>query len=107
MALRINAQIETDTGFTTNRSLVFLDIFLPKGGQWVNLTYFESRSAFRNGKNSITPVNLPEQITLNIPTNVFWRNNLANAIHLACKAEIEKITGKDTVEIIQDPYSAV
>jgi len=105
MALQINTKIRTNTGFETTKSLVFLDIFLPKGGQWVNLSYYESPKAFKDGLESVTPVGLPSNISFNIPTNVFWGNNLATAIHTHCKNEIEKITGAGTVTIIQDPYA--
>lgn len=105
MAIRINAELETESGFKTDKALAFLDIMLPVGGQWVNLRYYESPASFKAKKESITFPELPSVISFEIATNVFWGNNLAMAIHNGVKNEIEKITGPNTVTIIQDPYS--
>jgi len=107
MALKITTPIKTTTDFETSKTLVFVDIYLIKGNTWANLTYFESQKAFKAGASPFTPA-LPGYVTnmpLNIPTNVFWGNNLATAIHAEIKTELEKTSGPNTITIVQDPYS--
>lgn len=103
MALKINTTIETQEGFTTDKAIVFLDIFLVQGPQYVNMMYFASLEAFQSGKPPITPANIATQVFFKMPANVFWGDQLATDIHDICKAEIEKVTGPNTVSIIEDP----
>jgi len=103
MALKINTTIETQEGFTTDKAIVFLDIFLVQGPQYVNMMYFSSLEAFQSGKPPITPANIATQVFFKMAPATFWGDQLATDIHDICKAEIEKVTGPNTVAIIEDP----
>jgi len=107
MALLINKEIEFTSGLKADKVLVFVDIHLPKGSQWVNLQYYASKQDFINGRDQVVPLDdeIPTGISFEIPTNVFWGPNLAMVIHKAIKDRIEFLTGENTVQIIQDPYS--
>jgi hypothetical protein len=105
MALIINTEVQTVQGFKTNNCLVFVDIYLTKGGQWVNLTFFENKQSFKEGKEETEIVGLPGNIAFKIPRAIFWGDGLIMQIHEEIKRQFERKLGKNTVDIIQDPYS--
>lgn len=105
MALIINSKLTTSEGFETSQSLVFVEFLFSKHATMAGLAYYVSKSDFKEGKNNFTPNELPDKFDLKIPKNVFWGDNLIAQIHNYLKTEIEKVTGANTVTIIQDPYS--
>lgn len=102
MAIQINTTITTDEGFEVQNAFGYLNIFiLAPQSNWVNLSYFKSEQDWIDGKAPLNVNTLPNQVQTELTTAEFWGDSLALIIHEKCVVKIEKITGENTVTIIQ------
>ena len=101
MAIQINTTITTDEGFEVSNAFGYLNIFiLAPESNWVNLSYFKSEADWIGGKAPLNVSSLPNQVQTELTKQEFW-GQVAMTMHEKCVAEIEKVTGESTVEIVQ------
>lgn len=106
MALKINTPVKFDNGVSSTETFVFLNIYLVTQGNEIAINYYLNQAAWKNKLSPMIPadVNLQTGLSLSISKDVFW-GNLSEKVHLVVKQMIEKITGENTVEIIEDPLA--
>lgn len=110
MALIINYSIKTREGFSTDQSLAFVDLHFTQS-PYVQLHLYRTKQDFIDAANEFQQMDIPTQWDLSgvLTRDLMWGLNnapqLITKIHAELKKEIEKITGKNTVQVIQDPYS--
>lgn len=98
MAIQITANIVTNEGFEVSSAFAFLNIYL-LNDNWVNISYYKSEDAWRNGAQQLN-VSLPSRVATNLTLEEFWGNGLVTLIHEKCITEIETQTGADSCEIV-------
>ena len=100
MALNINTTITTDEGFEVSNAFAYLNIYiLAPESNWVNVSYFKSKSDWETGKAPLNVNTLPSNVQTELTASEFWGSELATLIHEKCIVKIEEITGPDTVTI--------
>lgn len=101
MALQINTTITTDEGFEVSNAFGYLNIYiLAPQSNWVNLSYFKSEADWIDGKSPLNVSTLPNVVQTELTTTEFWGTNLAMLLHEKCVAQIETVTGPNTVTIL-------
>jgi hypothetical protein len=100
MALNINTTITTDEGFEVSNAFAYLNIYiLAPTSNWVNVSYYKSKSDWETGKAPLNVNTLPSNVQTELTSEQFWSNVLAITIHDKCKDKIEEVTGVGTVTI--------
>jgi len=102
MALNINTTITTDEGFEVSNAFAYLNIYiLNPESNWVNVSYYKSKSDWETGKAPLNANSLPSNVQTEITESEFWGDALATLIHNKCITAIEEVTGASTVTINQ------
>ena len=100
MALNINTTITTDEGFEVSNAFAYLNIYiLAPTSNWVNVSYYKSKSDWETGKAPLNVNTLPSNVQTELSEEEFWGTQLAMVIHEKCIAAIEVVTGVGTVFI--------
>ena len=100
MALNINTTITTDEGFEVSNAFAYLNIYiLAPESNWVNVSYFKSKTYWETGKAPLNVNTLPSNVQTELTAEEFWGDALANLIHQKCLLKIEEVTGQGTVTI--------
>lgn len=103
MALNINTTITTDEGFEVSNAFAYLNIYiLAPESNWVNVSYFKSKSDWETAKAPLNVNTLPSNVQTELTAEEFWGTALATTIHNKAIEKIEEVTGADTVTIVQD-----
>lgn len=100
MALNINTTITTDEGFEVSNAFAYLNIYiLAPTSNWVNVSYYKSKSDWETGKAPLNVNTLPSNVQTELTSEEFWGTELATVIHEKCITAIEVVTGEGTVTI--------
>ena len=100
MALNINTTITTDEGFEVLNPFAYLNIYiLAPASNWVNVSYYKSKSDWETGKAPLNVYYLPGAVNTELSSSEFWGTELATVIHEKCITAIELVTGEGTVTI--------
>ena len=100
MALNINKTITTDEGFEVSNAFAYLNIYiLEPNSNWVNVSYYKSKSDWETGKAPLNVNTLPSNVQTELSEEEFWGTQLAMVIHEKCITAIEVVTGAETVII--------